>query len=275
MNLTSRNIALIVIQCFMVIVTVTVVGNAAITHAEFKATANKPVETQTQSVSNKSEENISKPTEVQTTVPSTAGKGYKYAYVGINPTIVKPGINLSEVYYNKDRILPDDYAPVLSKIFTNGTVELDYRVVPYYRAMYDAAKSDDIILTPISGYISIADHTERFEEYIGELTEGGRSKKSATLIAMKEVMLPGANEHNTGLAIDICSRAESFEDTDEFEWLDAHAHEYGFILRYPKGKEEITGVDYKPWLFRYVGAEAARQIKQQEITLEEFNSKSK
>lgn len=275
MNLTSRRIALIVIQCFMVIVTVTVVGNAVITHAEFKATANKPVETQTQSASQKADEKKSQPETVQTTVPSTAGKGYKYAYAGINPKIVKPEINLSEFYLNKDRILPDDYTPSLAKIFDNGTVELDYRAVPYYRAMYDAAKGDGIILTPVSGYVTIADHTEKFDDYVSELVEDGKSKKSATLDAMKTLILPGANEHNSGLAIDICSRAESFEDTDEFEWLDAHAHDFGFILRYPKGKEEITGVEYKPWLYRYVGAEAARQIKQQEITLEEFNSKTK
>jgi D-alanyl-D-alanine carboxypeptidase len=85
-------------------------------------------------------------------------------------------------------------------------------------------------------------------------------------------MVPGSSEHNAGLAMDICSLAQSFENYDEFKWLDEHAAEYGFILRYPKDEESkaITGVIYEPWHYRFVGVETAKEIKARGITLEEY-----
>ena len=89
------------------------------------------------------------------------------------------------------------------------------------------------------------------------------------------VTVPGASEHQVGLAVDIISDKysalnEGFGETDAGIWLKEHSADYGFILRYPKGKEEITGIQYEPWHFRYVGKDAALIIMQQDITLEEF-----
>ena len=94
-------------------------------------------------------------------------------------------------------------------------------------------------------------------------------------VSSQTVTVPGASEHEIGLALDIAADdfvelVEAFADTDEGKWLAEHSYEYGFILRYPKGKEYITGIVYEPWHFRYVGREAAAVIYREQITLEEF-----
>ena len=92
---------------------------------------------------------------------------------------------------------------------------------------------------------------------------------------MKSVALPGPGEHATGLALDIVSGDyqnldEKQANTKENKWLQEHCAEYGFILRYPSGKEDVTGRNYEAWHFRYVGTEAAQEIVKQGITLEEY-----
>jgi LAS superfamily LD-carboxypeptidase LdcB len=89
------------------------------------------------------------------------------------------------------------------------------------------------------------------------------------------VARPGTSEHHVGLAVDILgsgyySLEQSFENTAAFKWLKAHCAEYGFILRYPKEKEHITGVIYEPWHYRYVGVDVAKEIMSRNITLEEY-----
>ena len=83
---------------------------------------------------------------------------------------------------------------------------------------------------------------------------------------------PGASEHQTGLAFDVTAEnsGDGFETTVQYGWLCQHAHEYGFIQRYPANKADITGISYEPWHYRYVGVDAATRIYQQGITLEEF-----
>ena len=88
--------------------------------------------------------------------------------------------------------------------------------------------------------------------------------------------VPGHSEHETGLAIDVsgsdgkCAATDCFGDTMEAKWLAEHAAEYGFIIRYPKGKESITGYKYEPWHLRYVGVQIASEIAEQASTLEEY-----
>ena len=103
----------------------------------------------------------------------------------------------------------------------------------------------------------------------------GMSYMDAYMISSKAVTVPGASEHQIGLAIDIVSDDyvtldEGFADTAAGRWLAEHSCEYGFILRYPEGKEYITSIEFEPWHFRYVGREAAMVITGEGITLEEF-----
>ena len=96
--------------------------------------------------------------------------------------------------------------------------------------------------------------------------------KEKNLPAATEVMIPGGSEHNAGLAMDICSLSESFEDTDEAAWLRENAADFGFILRYPKDAKSraITKVIYEPWHYRFVGVETAKDITAKGVTLEEY-----
>lgn len=133
--------------------------------------------------------------------------------------------------------------------------------------MFAGAKNDGIELAAVSGYRSYGRQEAIFN---AEIKRVGKEK------ALEAVAIPGSSEHQTGLTMDISSKTndfnldEQFAKTKEGVWLVHNAHEYGFILRYPKGKEGITGYMYEPWHFRYVGIKAAMEIYKNKWTLEEY-----
>jgi D-alanyl-D-alanine carboxypeptidase len=133
--------------------------------------------------------------------------------------------------------------------------------------LVQAAKKQNIHLVGISGYRSYARQKAIYE---ANLQEKGKKRTSQFNAC------PGQSEHQTGLAIDISSPTanlaldESFGETKEGKWLAKHAADFGFIIRYPKGKTGITGYAYEPWHLRYVGKEIAEEIAQKGITLEEY-----
>lgn len=130
-----------------------------------------------------------------------------------------------------------------------------------YVAMAEAAKKEGYSLKAVSTY--------RTEDYQGGLYNYS-VRVNGKVHADTYSARPGHSEHQTGLAVDINSTEGVFEYTREFKWLCEHAHEYGFIMRYPKGKEWITGYGYEPWHYRYVGVDAAKIIKELGITYEEY-----
>ncbi len=145
------------------------------------------------------------------------------------------------------------------------------------RDMINAAKKDGFTLVVCSAYRSVERQKELFDEDLQILLKKGYSYNDVYEEVAKETMPPGCSEHATGLAFDIVSPScwnltVKQETTKENQWLQKHCAEYGFILRYPKGKEHITNVSYEPWRFRYVGVTAAKYIMTQNITLEEFLS---
>lgn len=101
----------------------------------------------------------------------------------------------------------------------------------------------------------------------------GYSREEAEIVAAQWVKRPGQSEHNTGLVVDFNYCNESFTGTKGHRWLEAHCAEYGFILRFPEGKEDVTGVVFESWHYRYVGVEAATEIMRDGITLEEYCEK--
>ncbi len=123
---------------------------------------------------------------------------------------------------------------------------LHLEAISTYRSFYYQWK---VYLNNISPYISIEDYMPV------------RDKVSAR---------PGHSEHQTGLAVDINDLEQTFEATPEGIWLAANSYQYGFILRYPKGKEAITGYDYEPWHFRYLGTELAEAVYFSNLTYDEF-----
>ncbi len=186
-----------------------------------------------------------------------------------------PDLDKSEiVLVNKDNKLPDDYEVVLKKL-PDGTNKAAKEAYQPMCDMLKAARKDGMILEVCSSYRSVDRQKELFEEDMRTLVRRGYSYLDAYEEVARETMPPGYSEHSTGLAFDIVALDyqmldEKQETTEENRWLREHCAEYGFILRYPKEKEDITGISYESWHFRYVGVEIAEYIMEKGITLEEF-----
>lgn len=177
------------------------------------------------------------------------------------------------VLVNKQHPVPDDYTFTLGKI--KGSMKCDIRIIDDLMDMMQAAKADGINLVVCSPYRDYNRQTVLFNRKIDYYMEKGHSYMEAYKFASMTVTVPGASEHQIGLALDIVSTTYSgleigFGETTAGKWLKEHCDEFGFILRYPEGKEYITGIQYEPWHFRYVGKEAAAEIMERDITLEEF-----
>lgn len=218
-----------------------------------------------------------KTTEALTDAPTTAPviyiEDYEYAYAGFQPAYANMDVDdWKMILVNRDYILPDGYEVELAPCITNDpdSLKLDYRVAPHYNEMYLAALEDGIELTPVSGYRSVERQKRNFENKIQKYIDEGYSKTEATQMAATIILPPGTSEHNAGLAMDICSLYQSFENTDEFRWLSENAADYGFILRYPEDKQDITKIIYEPWHWRYVGVEAAKEMKASGQCFEEY-----
>ena len=177
------------------------------------------------------------------------------------------------ILVNSDHLLDEDYEVERTKV-GNGQY-VDSRIAPELEAMLAAAREDGVEISIISSYRSYDRQVSLYKNKIRRLERQGYSKAEATEEAGTVVAVPGMSEHATGLALDLASKSypvleEEQENTDAYQWLMQHCMEYGFILRYPKDKEEITGIIYEPWHFRYVGVEHARIIMEQGLCLEEY-----
>lgn len=180
------------------------------------------------------------------------------------------------VLINKQHPIPDDYEFTLGSIKTiKGTMKCDERIIDELLSMMQAAEEDGVTLAICSPYRDLSYQEVLFNRKIEAYMKKGMSYMEAYTVSSQAVTVPGASEHQIGLAIDIVSDDyitldEGFADTDAGRWLAKHSCEYGFILRYPLGKENITSIEFEPWHFRYVGKDAAAIITEEEITLEEF-----
>lgn len=158
---------------------------------------------------------------------------------------------------NKKYPLPSTFAPGVGEEAQNAL-----------NTMLAAAKKQGFDLVAFSGYRSFEYQTTLYNNYVNRDGVDAADRYSAR---------PGYSEHQTGLAFDIGEKGkedlwltEEFGESPAGQWLVTHANEYGFILRFPKDKEHITGYMYESWHFRYVGVEVANEIKKREITLEEY-----
>ena len=152
---------------------------------------------------------------------------------------------------NKSYSLPKDYDP--------GKLNDDVKKA--FEEMREAASKDKITLWIQSGYRSYKTQEELFNNYV---KQSGK-EKAETFSAR-----PGHSEHQTGLAMDLNIVDSSFEGTKEAIWIEKNCYKYGFIIRYPKGKESITGYKYEPWHIRYLGKDLAKKIYSSNLTLEEY-----
>lgn len=177
-------------------------------------------------------------------------------------------LNKINILVNKYIYLPNDYIPNnLETINTkyalsNKLLVSDARMA--FEEMAEDAKKNDYTLRVISAYRSYNYQLELYNKYVA--TDG--IEKADTYSAR-----PGFSEHQTGLVIDIDNAKieyENFETTEEFKWMQNNAYKYGYILRYPKGKENITGYNYESWHYRYVGKNIAEYLKKNDLTFDEY-----
>ena len=168
--------------------------------------------------------------------------------------------------------LPAGYDTSLTLV-TSGFQRVDKRMQEALNAMLEAGKENGIAVQ--SGYRAVSKQDELYWRQVNSNLRTGMDDVAAQTAAGQVVKRPGYSEHHTGLAVDLggngdFSLTDSFERTAAFAWLKEHCAEYGFILRFPKGKEDITGVIYEPWHYRYVGKEAAKYITENGLCLEEY-----
>ena len=170
---------------------------------------------------------------------------------------------------NAEYPLPENYnygwnLTRIDEKYHNGQLDqIDKGIWPYMRAMVEAAWKDGIDLKVWSPYRSYATKKMLFENWVK--IEGGDEAMAATAVAR-----PGTSEHNTGLCADFNMASSEFENTPMFKWMCENAQDYGFILRYPKDRTDITGVMYESWHWRFVGINCAKEINNLNVTLEEY-----
>lgn len=175
---------------------------------------------------------------------------------------------------NKNSPLPEGYAPELVTL-ADSSLQMQTEAAAAFDEMRQAANATGLHLMACSTYRSVERQTELYDAEVQKWIDKGYAEADAREKAATVVMIPGCSEHNTGLAVDVGSVTnqrveEDFENEPEFDWLQEHAAEYGFILRYPSDKQAITGVSYEPWHYRYVGVENAKAIKESGLCLEEY-----
>lgn len=171
-------------------------------------------------------------------------------------------ILVNDYYY-----LPEEYTVDLWEL-QNGE-KIDARIYPYLQEMMDAAEEDNIYMCVADGYRSMEMQQEVMKNKVLWYVQDGMWEPFARMKAKRWVAEPGTSEHHLGLAVDL--NAEENNSTWEvYNWLAYNAYEYGFIQRYPEDKTRITGINYEPWHYRFVGIEAATEIYEKDICLEEY-----
>ena len=177
-------------------------------------------------------------------------------------------LNTPKVLVNKYYYLEEDYIPkdleTISSMYALSGMRLVKEAKRAFESLAKAASKENLKIIAMSSYRSYEYQVDLYNRY----TKQDGKEKADTYSGR-----PGHSEHQTGLAVDVYNGKTdytNFEKTKEFKWMNSHAHEYGFILRFPKEKESETGYEYESWHYRYVGEEIATYIKENNISFEEY-----
>lgn len=171
------------------------------------------------------------------------------------------------VLVNRSNPLPEGFEIALKELRNEQFV--DERIYPELQKMFDDARAVGFAPLINESYRSHERQQQIMDERIAGYESAGYGHEDAVAAAETEVAIPGTSEHELGLAIDITTEGD-IDPTGLWSWLSENSWKYGFILRYPEDKTDITGITYEPWHFRYVGAEAAKEIFDSGVCLEEY-----
>ncbi len=200
---------------------------------------------------------------------SKAGiSGTRLVNVGQYPATTEEELPWNLVLVNKWHSMPDEGDPELT-LLSNGR-KVDSRIYPELQRMFDDARAEGIFPIVREGFRTHEQQIQIFDDKVSAYMNEGYGRSEAEKMAEQWVAIPGYSEHELGLAVDINADKERSDSDEVYFWLAQNAWKYGFILRYPQGKEDITGIDFEPWHYRYVGYEAAKTIYEKGITLEEY-----
>ena len=174
---------------------------------------------------------------------------------------------------NKNHKIPEGYALELEEVEVNHKV--DKRIAKALNQMLSDARKEGLSPIICSSYRTNEKQSQLYNNKIKEYRRLGYSRDKAEELASYWVAIPGTGEHETGLAVDIVSKDYQIldkkqEETDVQKWLMENSYKYGFALRYPTDKKEITMINYEPWHYRYVGIENATHMKEHSMCLEEY-----
>lgn len=175
------------------------------------------------------------------------------------------------ILVNAEHPLPEGYSVTLKEL-RNGH-HVDERIYPELQQMFDDARAAGIYPYINESYRTSERQQQILDKYVAQFEAEGLSHDDARRAALERVALPGTSEHELGLALDIIAEYDG-DSSATWQWLKNNCWRYGFILRYPEDKAEITGITYEPWHFRYVGTPAAQEITEQGLCLEEYLSRN-
>ena len=186
---------------------------------------------------------------------------YVYTSEALNKNTEK--ILVNKYYYLDEKYIPNNLVEISTLYSRQGMKLVDYAKEAFEELSKNALK-DNMNIIAMSSYRSYEYQVKLYNNYV---------KKDGKEAADTYSARPGFSEHQTGLAVDVYNKKESytnFEKTEEFKWMQNNAHKYGFILRFPKDKENETGYQYESWHYRYVGKDIAEYIHKNNISLEEY-----
>lgn len=187
----------------------------------------------------------------------------------ISEPIVEPELDWELTLVNSNNPIPDNYELTLVSI--DEYREFDSRAIGKLQDMLnDIWKNGITNIWVQSAYRSVDEQTRIYNEKVEYYKKQGKTEEEAKKLTERTINKPGYSEHNLGLAVDFNYVDSSFENTNAFKWLKDNAENYGFVLRYPKEKEDITQVTYEPWHWRYVGEENAKKMNELGLCLEEY-----
>jgi len=174
---------------------------------------------------------------------------------------------------NPDNVLPEGWSTDLS--MTKYGYEVDSRIVEDVTSLIEGAASDGVKLIICYGYRTLEQSQQLFEKQLKKQLSYGLSEEAALAEAKRWVAPPGTSDHHTGLALDIVTPEHqvlnhAFFNTPAGQWMAEHSWEYGFVVRFPEDKQDITGITYEPWHLRFVGKEHAAEMHKNNECLEEY-----